>query len=393
MKVPLIFLAALLALPEAAVAQQSFWFLLPLRAHHALVVVTGSRAEKIKDFGGAAWSYGESPSAVAFVSGNQNGSEFEVVNIASHQVTLSVPISGFSGVAWIRGPSPTLMLTDRAAYFITFQISNGRPVRNDAGTFYSLTEVSLPEGQSASYPLPKDCLNPMVTSYQGIPLIYSWDANCIVTFDPASKALERRLSLQDIGDILAKEKLALRSRAIPSNAESSFVVVPDAGVYRLSKLGTLDAVLDANLHPVQLPRQSLQLTPQGSVWEALPGRFSGQPAIGVIQEGPAGFHIQNGKESHSFQYIDARSMAVKWSITLPADAVSTSVQLASGNAVSYVDRRTETLDEVSPSGIQTLLSLVPMQSLISPDDGPFALTGATLLLSEGDEIPGHAQGN
>jgi hypothetical protein len=379
-------MVAFVTVANAATAQQ-FWFLLPLKAHHALVVVARSTAQKVRDFDGPAWGYGESSNTIAFVSADQKGSQLDLIDKASHQLTLSVPLSGRWPPAWMRGPALTLMLTDEAAYFITFEISNGRPVRNEAGTFHSLTEVSLPEGQTVSYPLPKDCLNPGVTSFEGMPLVYSWDANCIVTFDPVSKTLQSRLSLQDIADILTEEKQALRTGAIPSNAESSFVVVPGAGIYRLSKLGTLDAVLDANLKPVQLPRLSLKLTPQGSVWLALPGRFAGQPAIGVLQQGPVGFHTQEGQSRLNFQYIDARLLTVKWSTILPANAVSTSVQTTSGNAVIYTNRRTETLDEISPSEHQTLLSLSVMQSLASPDDGPFALPDATLLLRREGGIP------
>jgi hypothetical protein len=367
MKALLFSVAALLALQTAAAAQQSSWFLLPKARHHALVVVTASQAENVKDIGFVG-SYGQTARAVAFASNNGNGGMVDVVDIASHQVTLSVPIADHP-VAKQVGPDEALALTDSAAYFLTFRLSK----RNELGGGFYLNATSLPDGQTESYPLPRDCQPGGVAMFAGIPLVYSYNRNGLYVFDPATHTLRSVLSKDDIADILSREAQALLSHTIPSNAESQFVVVPDAGVYRLSKVGTLDAVLDANLRPVQQPRQALDLGSSKSVL-LYPARFDGQPAIAIVEQ-------QNPSSRSTFEYVVTRALTVKWAVTLLGGINPDSIRPALGDAVLYVNPKSRAVEEISASGMRTLLSLKPMESLLTSADGPYALTGALLLRS------------
>ncbi|MGA2563087.1 MAG: hypothetical protein ABSF96_05945 [Steroidobacteraceae bacterium] len=355
---------------------QEAWFLLPHEgSHYSLVAMTADAAvQSIAELGFVV-SYGDSQDAMAFLSQDGNGATMlDVISKSSKQTTLSLPIAK-DAIPKHSGVERSIALTDTFASFAVFHAPPTRPpfLKNELGGAFDFIQVSLRAGEVTSLPLPADCGSPTVVDFNGTPLVFAYNSYGVWKFDSSTKSLQRLVSKEDLADVLTEECRAFDCGEMQPQAFAEYVGVPGAGVFRVSQLGTLDEVLDANLAPVHQPRPTLKLGLRGPGVGLFPGTFDGSPAIAIFQ-------VKEDSRTWTLTYVDARSLSVKWETTLPQRKGPGLPRVqAWANGVIYVNSEAKTVEDISPTGMHTLWSLNPMAPLVAPADGPYALTGAFMV--------------
>jgi len=373
----LLALACALCLSGTAFSQEA-WFLLPRAgSHSSLVAMTADGAvQNIAELGFAV-SYGESQNAMAFLSSNGHGtSTLDVIGKSSRQTALSLPLDK-GAIPKLSGVERSIAMTDDFAYFAVFHAPlTPKPTplsKNELGGVFDFIQVSLHSGEVTSLPLPPDCVSPTVVDFNGTPLVFAYNAYGVWKFDPSSKSLQRLVSKEDLDDVLTEECSAFHCGGFRPQTWAEYVGVPGAGVFRLSQLGALDQVLDANLELVHPPRPTLQLGLGDPDVGLSPGTFAGSPAIAIFQ-------VNEVIGAKTLTYVEARSLSVRWHTTLPQGKGPGSPRVqAWPNGAIFVNSETKTVEEISPTETHTLWSLNPMAPMLSPADGPYALTGAFMV--------------
>ena len=329
------------------------WLLLSHESGQDTVVVPAGSALRTVASPGRVASYGQSDRMLGFLS-------YEMP-LARHVLTLvDKPTQGVAAsvlidmnanvhpVRWMSGAILNLVLTDQFAYFVSYTYTEGDsgPNRNPSGGIFDLDRVTLADGKLEQFPLPSECVNPRVVDFEGMPLVYSWEGYGVWKFDAAKHRLVTLVSTRDVGDIVDREGGAKYGRKGPATAVfSDYVLVPGAGAFRLSRVGELQQVLNANLTLMSLPRRSVKVANAGEQPEILLGRFHGAPAIGVVRT--LGDHLD-------FEYVDPTTFKVEWEATLPKSASIPSLYALSDNAVIYLDQATASIDRMTPEGTTSL---------------------------------------
>jgi hypothetical protein len=133
---------------------------------------------------------------------------------------------------------------------------------------------------------------------------------------------------------------------------SDYVLVPGAGAFRLSRVGELQQILNADLTPVKLPRRTVKVanTNAGEQPELLLGRFHGVLAIGVIR---------TSSDHLDLRYIDPATFKVEWETTLPKSASIPSIYGLSDNAFIYLDQATASIDKMTQQGTTVMQKVSP----------------------------------
>jgi len=148
---------------------------------------------------------------------------------------------------------------------------------------------------------------------------------------------------------------------------SDYVLVPGAGAFRLSRVGELQQILNADLTPVKLPRRTVKVanTNAGEQPELLLGRFHGVLAIGVIR---------TSSDHLDLRYIDPATFKVEWETTLPKSASIPSIYGLSDNAFIYLDMTTASIDKLTQQGTTVMQKVsadvngVKILSIDNPQD-------------------------
>ena len=353
------------------VLADSSWLLLSHQSGEDTVVVPVGGALRTVATPDRVASYGESGRVLGFLSYEMLLARhvLTIVDKPTQEVTNSVLINMDASVIpvrWMSGPILNLVLTDRFAYFASYSYTQGggRPDLNRTGGVFDLDRVTLADGKLEQFPLPKECVNPRVVDFEGIPLVYSWEGFGVWKFDVAKRGVITLVSTSDVGDIIDREGNARYVRRGPESAVfSDYVLVPRAGAFRLSRVGELQQILNADLTPVSLPRRTVKVanTDAGEQPEILLGRFHGVPAIGVIRT--LGDHLD-------FKYIDPATFKVEWETTLPKSASIPSIYGLSDDAVIYLDRATASIDKLTQQGttvMQTVSADVNGVKILSID--------------------------
>jgi hypothetical protein len=333
-----------------SLADQSWLLLAPSRGQDTVVTPVGTGFRTLATVGRVV-SYGESAHAFAFLSyeASLGTRVLSVVDKASGQVTGSIPIdTSVIPAGWMSGATLNLVLTDRFAYFVSWRLypDGTGPARNEDGGVFYLNRVAVPDGKLEQYPLPEECVNPRIVDFAGVPVIHAWAGFGVWKFDEVKHSVVTLVSAADVRDITAHEGNVAGKRAGPKSAViSSYVMVPGAGAFRLSRVGELQQVLNADLTLANLPRPTLKVASSGEQPEILLGKFHGSPAIGVARV--LGDHID-------FKYIDPTTFVVLWDTVLPQDAFIPSIYAQIDDALVYLDRTSGAIERSSPHGTKLL---------------------------------------
>jgi hypothetical protein len=325
------------------------WLLLSHQSGEDTIAIPAGSALHTVATPGRIGSYGQSGRVLGFLSYEIPLARhvLTIVDKPTQEVTASVLINmdvSVIPVQWMSGPILNLVLSDRFTYFVSHSHREGgaEPDRNSNDGIFDLDRVTLADGKLEQFPLPKDCVNPRLVDFQGTPLVYSWEGFGVAKFDVAKRALVMLVSTGDVGDIVAREGNARNLRRGPLTAIfSDYVAVPGIGAFRLSRVGELQQVLDADLKLVRLPRRTVKVADIGEQPEILLGLFRGAPVIGVVRT--LSDHLD-------FKYFDPATFRVEWEVTLPKSASIPSLYGLSDNALIYLDQATASIDKVTPQG-------------------------------------------
>ena len=246
-----------------------------------------------------------------------------------------------------------MLVTDDHAFFPTMRVYAPVPV-NELGGQYDIVQMSLVDGSLRSIPLPQDCVGPQLAEIGGVPVVYTPGRDNVWRLDSVSGRVVAILRADDVADLRTKEADGLRGVRGAPRALIRYVPVPAAGVFRLSRLGELDQVLDEHLARFRAPTGSVALGPAHVVLALKSGTTSASSAIGVVRR-------QEGRTT--FTYLDAFSLDVVWSTDVTQDAIPLSFYTADDGSVFYIDSRTGAVIRLSQKdGRSTSWQLPPGQS-------------------------------
>jgi hypothetical protein len=329
------------------------WLLLPQQNGGDTVAVPLGSALRTVATPGSIASYGQTDRVLGLLSYQPLLARhvLTIIDKASQEVTASVLIDmdeNVHPVRWLSGAVLNLVLTEQFAYFVSYTWRDGdsEPHRNSNGGFFDFDRVTLVSGKLEQFPLPAECVNCRLVDFEGTPLIYAWEGSGVWKFD-AKRSLVTLVSARDVKDILDREgdaKYGGRRKV----AAADYVMVPGAGVFRLSRLGELQQVLNADLTPVGLPRRTVKVAGAGQNPEILLGRFHGSPAIGVVR---------NVSDHLEFEYVDPATFKFEWQAILPRSVIIPSLYGLSDDAVVYLDQATSSIDKTTPEGTTVMQKL------------------------------------
>jgi hypothetical protein len=286
-------------------------------------------------------TYGETASALAVLSRRTYADPLllQIFDKKTEKKIVEWPLPGFS-VLWLSGPSRDVALTDEFAYYASIRYAKDlqSPEPNELGGNFDLYRVALADGKSDRYPLSPECANPRVVAFAGAPVVYSWNGSRVWVFDPGASPLEA-LALRDVAD----EPSATR----PGYHFADYAVIPDVGVFRVSRASVLTQVLDARLQSIGA-RTTLDLSPRGTVIRIIPAGLGNRPAVGVL--------IKTESELR-YVAVDPASLKVLGELALPQHAVIDSIAVARDGSITYVDQQAATIGRIVEGRVETLWTL------------------------------------
>jgi hypothetical protein len=348
------------SLANSACAQDA-WLLLFRSDHYAVAKASGNVLENIADLGDLV-AYGQSQRAMAFISRgslNSNTSVLHVVDKGTRQVTKTWPI-GARVIAHLAGPIEDLVLNDEDVYFVTIRLGD----LNSKGGRLDFNRLRLADGALQTFALPEACHTSRLVGFGGVPLVYAWNSFGIWKFDTSRNALKPLVKVEDLQDIFAAERTVGKSG--PANTPqtgpfSSNIAIPGAGVFRISKRGVLQKVLNADLSPVGPGRASVELGFDLESWgeyaQLSSAAYRGSPAIGVVG-------MRNG--NIVFEYLNPTSLTIEWTTTLANSVEQTGVTSVTPDAISYVDPGKAAIEATTPIGTMTLWKLGELDRSADP---------------------------
>jgi hypothetical protein len=282
-------------------------------------------------------TYGETQSTLAVISRRTHADPMllQIIDKKTEKTTAAWPLPGFA-VQQLSGPSRDIALTDRFAYYVSIRYDkDGQSIDlNELGGGFDFHRVSLLDGKSDRYPLGPECANPRVAAYAGSAVIYNWNGSRVWVFDPGASP-EEALALADVAEEPSRPRMG---------RHADYAVVPDVGVFRVSRSGVLTQVLDARLRSIGA-RTMLDLSPKGVVIRIIPARFGNQPAVGLL--------IMKESELR-YVAVDPASLKVLHELVLPEQAVLDSILVARDGSITYVDRKAAAIRRIAEGRTETL---------------------------------------
>jgi hypothetical protein len=341
-------LASLLAVLFAGISSTSFaqeaWLLLYQNGHYTVATASAAGISSVLDLGEQV-SYGESDQLIGVMSNKTSYGTWVLylIDKASKKVVSSQAVSGHP-VVQLSGPSRDIVLTDQFAYFVTVRYGTGNASiePNAAGGSFDFNRLSLADGASQSFPLPKECVNPRMVAFGGIPVVYAWEGYGMWKFNSVKPGLDTVVSGEgdDLADIRDREHSLRDTARVPVGAFADYVPVPGTGVFRLTRYGELEQVLNTDLSHMTPPHPSKKVGFAGAVLRAFPGTFDAAPAVGLIRK-------QDG--TLMFVYVDPVTLKTEWRTTLAPGAQPYSL-FPSDNTVFYVDGQKGGIFKLSKDG-------------------------------------------
>ncbi len=313
--------AALSGFFEAATAREAL-LLVPEDEHLAVVKTTPNGLQDMLTLEGLNVVYGESRRAFAFLSQKSDGWQLDLLEKGTQAIT-SRAVAIDDVLMELSGPAKDMMLNDNAAYFVTF---------GSAG--FRFNQLSLADGSVRAFSLPNDVSNPRVVDSGGIPLIVEWEGYRVWKFDPAAASLQLLVTADDVDETTRRIEPRVRAPGF----YASFVMVHGVGVFRLSRLGGLQQVLNADLTRIAGPPVTLQKVGRaGHVPRVFSGVYRGTAAIGVVRE-------WNGRKGVT--YMDPLGSIIRRQAPLTAGAVLDSIFPTPDDSILYVDSETAAVNDI-----------------------------------------------
>ena len=317
--------AALSGFFEAATARGAL-LLVHENGHLAVVKTTPNGLQDILTLEGLNVVYGESKRAFAFLSKKRksDGWQLDLLDEGTEAIT-SRAVAIDDVLMELAGPAKDMMLNDNAAYFVTF---------GSAG--FRFNQLSLADGSVRTFSLPNDVSNPRVVDFGGIPLILEWEGYRVWKFDPAAASLQQLVTADDVDETTRRSEQRVRGQR--TGFFASFVMVPGVGVFRLSRLGDLQQVLNPDLTRIAGPPVTLQKAGRaGQVLRVFAGVYRGTAAIGVVRE-------WNGRKGVT--YMDPLGSMIRRQAPLTAGAVLDSIFPTPDDSILYVDSETAAVNDI-----------------------------------------------
>jgi len=317
--------AALSGFFEAATAREAL-LLVPEDEHLAVVKTTPNGLRDILTLEGLNVVYGESKHLFAFLSKKRksDGWQLDLLEKGTQAIT-SRAVAIDDVLMELSGPARDMMLNDNAAYFVTI-----------GGAGFRFNQLSLADGSVRTFSLPNDVANPRVMDFGGIPLIFEWEGYRVWKFDPAAASLQQLVTADDVDETTRRSEQRLRAQR--TGFFASFVMVPGVGVFRLSRLGDLQQVLNADLTRIAGPPVTLQKVGRaGHVHRIFSGVYRGTAAIGVLRE-------WNGRRGVT--YVDPLGSIIRRQAPLTAGAVLDSIFPTPDDSILYADSETAAVNDI-----------------------------------------------
>lgn len=367
MKIVVTLLSGFVALAAAGVLHaQEAWLLLSRGDHYEVARAADGRLEDVINIGHVA-AYGESPQVIAFIHHDPGTSDFrlDVLDKATRRVTVTHPLEARLAVRSFGTVVQDLVVTSRYVYFAAIRLNSAHQVAlNNLGGRLDLNQMDLVDGSLRTFPLPPSCHTARLVDYDGVPLVYAWNGYEVWKLDESTMTLQTLVHETDVQDIVNAEQNDCRCQRMPGPGPfADDLALPGAGVFRVSREGELQQLLDARLNPVPLPRRSvnldLDLGRDGQFASLSRGSVNGHPAIGILG-------VRSGQTL--FEYRDPTTLQVTWQARLPASAGPlTAGNLASvPNGILFVDRGEGTIVRATPTGGQVLWNLRQLDPTADP---------------------------
>ncbi len=331
------------------VAAENAWILLYKNSHYVVVRATGSKLSDTVYLGNTP-SYGQWGNAFAFLSGDSAsaGYRLNLLDRASGKITRSLAVTG-TPLMQLSGPSPDIALIDDAAFYVTMRMVGAPGVEpNSLGGTFDFIRIELTSGTIKTLPLAADLSNPRVVSFNGSPLIYSWNGYTVYQLDAQKAGFRDLVPAQSMVDLLLREKEGQTDGTVATGAFSDYAFLPAKGAFRLSKLGSIQPVLSRNLDTASESSPSLNLGDARETY-MIPATFEQQPVLGIVRK---------IKGDWLFHYVDPDSLRILATVSLSSDVSPKSViEAPSVDAVYYVNQDTGTIMKSSKTGAETLWDL------------------------------------
>jgi hypothetical protein len=350
MKNWLIFLVMLVPLPAAA---GNIWITMHDGAHELVTELAPSGPVTVLTHANT-MAFGESPAQVALVSYDKAAAQnqLRLFDKPTRQLLATWPLPT-TPVSLLSGAAPDVVLVDGVAYVLTHSMAlaaNTSLARNERGGTFNVVKVALRTGETSVLPLSNEFFNPRLRNYDGVPVVTDWAGYAVWRLAPDGKEMISVIGQETLSDILPAERTDQARRTMPYTARADYVVVPRAGVFRLSKFGLLHRVAGTDLEPLAAPHASLALGPAQNKELLLAVTSAKGPAIAVVRR---------DQDKRTLAFIDAATLAVIWERELSPGVLVWSMAAAGPDAVICIDREKTALVRISRDGTSVLRELPP----------------------------------
>jgi hypothetical protein len=333
---------------------QDVWVLLHKDSHYLIARSKGNDFHEMLSLGGSQIAYGESSHTFGVISYDAVRATFvvDLLDKASGTLTRSAPLDGHV-MGLLSGPSNDVVLTDDALFYLTVRFEDiSKAQSNPEASLFDLNRLDLASGRVRKIPLPRDCANPRMIAYAGAPVVYAWNGYGVWQFDAIAWQLVQLVSTEDVVEILQDEKEGKLNGRVKHGAWADYAFVADAGAFRLSKLGDLHHVLDADLKPISaLPSIHLGSAADLKVFSAT---FEARPVVGVLRK---------REDSWTVAFLDPVSFETKWETSLGEGAMPNTVFPTADGQLFYVDQYNGSINKASKRGTSAAWQLDEVEKL------------------------------
>jgi hypothetical protein len=362
-------LTAALLVGSVQAAPGDVWVLLAEDNHPAVFALAPSGATKVLTLEGVV-KFGDSKQAIGFLTYDTNYKRyvFRVLDKATRTVRSTWPLPGTAPQV-LSGADRAVVMNDQFAYFVMMRQNTDESPTLDELTGqkdacgFALYRLSLADGAVKPFALPKNCLNPRMNDFGGVPVVtvgggiaaYALDVQRGVTTDVIStdvkqdigrseEALERAEFIQrgtsasvdgrestnggQVGTQAAEPKIPSRRGAGGRSGLRQSIAIAGKGVFYYSANGQLQRMTDAGLR-VARSRDALDLAGGGRVVNLLSAHSPDGSAIGVVRS-------KDTTNVNAISLIDPDTMEVLWERELPATAAVFSIVGLNGG-FAYID--------------------------------------------------------
>jgi hypothetical protein len=320
------------------------WLLVPRAGHFTVVRATETALEDVVDVESAAPLYGEWTRKLAITSLDRSkGTPIVlIIDKESGQITRWETF-GTPAEDAARGPARHMLLRELFAYYPT--VHEGPRAKNAGG--FDLKEISLLDGSHRTFPLPLECVGPRVGELGRVPVAYTSNGFGIWRLklkddDYGDAGLRPVAERAQFADLAAKETTGAPASAGPSLTIADYLLVENAGAFRISSTGTLQRILSSELMRVAQSVPTTELGAPADVLALVSGEFEGNAGVGVVRR---------QANRVVFDFLDARTLTSVWKVQLPRGVVAKSLY-STGDGFWYINGDTGAVAKVTRKGTE-----------------------------------------